>query len=136
VSLPAFLAAWGLLSLSVVGEVTASTWALGLAAMFPVSALLVAATGERVRHRTRRQYALGLVGGVVVLSVAYLGVAAVDDAPLRGLVGLNTLEVSIVGAAFALFGTALALVDSRYVEHPLTAALLEDRYLDDPPGSE
>ena len=130
VSLPVFLAGWGLCFLFVAGETTVTTWALGLASMFPVSALFLAATGDRHRPRTGRQYALGLVVSVVGISVAYLGVAIADQAAISVFRGLSVVEVIAIGIVFALFAGVLALVDLRYVERPVTAAMLEERYLD------
>ena len=132
VALPILLAGWGLFSVFVGGETTATTWALGLAAMFPVSGLLVAATGERPVPRSGLQYAVGLVVSVVALSVAYLGVAITDSAAIRTLAGLEPPTLVTVGVLCSLFGAALTFVDVRYVERPLTATLLEERYLDDP----
>jgi hypothetical protein len=135
VSLPVFLAGWGLAFSLVAGETTVSTWALGLASMFPVSALLVVAAGSRSssRPRTGFQYAVGLVASVVAFSTAFLGAVAVADyAAVGALAGLGALELAGVGTAFALFLVILVLVDARYVERPVTAAMLEDRYLDDP----
>ena len=130
-SLPAFLAGWGLLFLFVAGETTVTTWALGLGSMFPVSALLVAAAGDRTLPRTGRQHAVGLAASVVVVSVAYLGVAIADRAVIGVLRGLGPVELIAVGIAFALFAGGVALVDVRYVERPITAPVLEERYLDE-----
>jgi hypothetical protein len=131
VSLPVFLAGWGLLVLLVAGETTATTWALGLASMFPVSALLVAATGARTLPRTGRQHAVGLVASVAVVSTAYLGVAFADRSVIGVLRGLGPVELVAVGVTFALIAGAVALVDARYVERPITAPVLEERYLDE-----
>lgn len=138
VSLPVFLAGWGLLCWVVAGETTATTWALGLAFMFPVSALFVAVAGNRSRSRLRTglQYAAGLLTSVVVFSIAYLGVTAVDSAAVDTLASPGSLELVAVGVVFALLVGLLAVVDARYVERPVTAAVLEDRYLDDPVGDD
>lgn len=132
VSLPVFLAAWGLFSVLLTGETTVSTWALGLASMFPVSALLVAATGNRSLPRTGLQYAVGLVASVAVVSVAYLVLVVAEYAAIGTIASLDTLELVAVALVFALLGGALALVDVRYVDRPVTAARLENRYLDHP----
>lgn len=132
VSLLAVLAVWGTLSLLTAGETTVTTWAVGLAAMFPVSALLLGVAGSRPPPRTETEYALGLVVGVVTLSVAYVGAVAADAATVRAVAGVGPLELVVAAVGFALLGGTLALVDARYVERPLTAALLEERHLDDP----
>ena len=136
ISLPVILAGWGLVFLFLDGETTVTTWALGLASMFPVSGLLVAVTGERSVPRSGLQYAVGLVVSVVVLSVAYLGVALANSAVIRSFAGVGLPALITVGVLCSLVGVVLAFVDLRYVERPLTAALLEERYLDDPVGSE
>ena len=131
-SLLVFLAGWGLLSLFVAGETTATTWALGLACMVPVSGLFVAATDNRPLPRPGLQYAVGLVASVLILSVAYLSAVVFDYATIGALTGLNSLTLAALGVGAALLGGGLTLVDRRYVERPVTAALLEERYLDDP----
>jgi len=134
VSLPVFLAGWGLLFSLVGGETTVTTWALGLATMFPLSALFVGVTSDRSRSRPRTglQYAVGLVASVVAFSLAYLAVAVVDYTAVGVLAGLGWPELVATGVAFTLVVGVLAFVDARYVERPVTAALLEERYLDDP----
>lgn len=131
-SLFVVLAAWGLLSILAAGETTVSTWAVGLASMVPVSALLLGVAENRSPPRTGMEYALGLLASVVTVTVAYIGFAAVDYATLRAVVTLDPLQLLAAAAGFALLGGLLALVDLRYVERPLTAALLEERYLDEP----
>jgi hypothetical protein len=131
-SLPVFLVLGGLLSLVVVGETTATTWELGLASMVPLSALFLVATQYRSPPRAGTQYAVGLVGCVVAVSVAYVTGALVDYATVRSLAGFAPIELLAAGSAFALLGGALALVDVFYVERPDTATVLEERYLDDP----
>ncbi len=128
VALLGVLAVWGLLSLLVGGETTATTWALGLGVMYPVSALSVAGTDTE----PGRQYAVGLAAGVVVLSVAYLGVGVVDYTLVESLAGFDPLELVAVSVVAALLGGGLGLVDVTCVERPVTAAALEERYVDDP----
>ena len=131
-SLPVFLAVGGLLSLALLGETTATTWELALASMIPGSALVLVATQYRSPPRAGTQYAVGFVGSALTVSVAYVGGAFVDYAAVRRLAGFAPLELVAVGSAFALLGGALALVDIFYLERPDTAALLEERHLDDP----
>lgn len=131
VSLPIFLAVWGLFSLFLVGESTVTTWALGLASMLPISGLLAAATDGRPLPRTGFQYAVGLVASVVIFSVAYLGIVIVDHAVIGILHDLGWFELIAIGVTFGLFAGVFTLVDLRYVERPVTAAMLEERYLDE-----
>lgn len=131
-TLPTFLAAWGAVSIAAAGETTAATWALGLASMFPVSALLLGYARSRPPPRTGTAYAVGLVAGVVVLSVAYVALVAVDAAAMAAVAGLDPVELTVAAVGSALLGGALALVDARYVERPETATRLEARYLDEP----
>lgn len=131
-SLPAILAVWGVGYLLLAGETTVTTWALGLAVLFPASALLLGVAGNWPPSRPGVEYALGLLGAVVTLSVAYIALAATGSVGLAPLVGLGPGELLVVGAVSALLGGALAVVDVRYVERPATAARLEERYLDEP----
>ena len=132
VGLLVVLAAWGIVTLSVTGELTVSTWAVGLAGMFPVSALLLVMTAERAPPRSGTAYAAGLAASVVVLGVAYLAVALTGPSTLHLLTGLTQPQLVAGATSGALVGGCLALVDAHYVERPQTAALLETQYLDAP----
>lgn len=136
VSLLALLAVWGLVCLLALGETTATTWALGLAFALPASALSLAGAQSRAVPRAGTAYAVGLVAGVVVLSVSYVGVALAEYAAIRALAGVGPLGLVAGAAGFGLLGGALTLVDVLYVERPVTAALLEERYLDRPTGGD
>ncbi|WP_255151113.1 hypothetical protein [Halorarius halobius] len=131
-SLLAALAGWGYLSHLTAGETTVTTWAVALAALFPVSALLLGAAGSRSPPRTGTAYAVGVAAGVTILSVGYLGAVTADYATVRTLAAVESLELGVAAVGFTLVGGTLALVDHRYVERPVTAALLEERHLDDP----
>ena len=130
--LPVFLATGGLLSLLAVGETTTSTWAFGLAVMFPVSAGLLGLARTRSPLQSGSEHALGLVAGVVTLSTAYLGAAATAPPVMRAVAGVGALELLVTALVFSTVGGTVALVDARYVERPETAARLEAQYLDDP----
>ena len=141
-SLPVFLAVWGGFSLLVVGETTVTTWALGLATMFPVSALLLGASRNRAPPRSGAEYAVGLVvivvtgAGRVTVSVAFVGVGVADSSLVGAVAGVGPVELVAAAVGSAALGGVLALVDVRYVERPETAAVLEARYLDDPVASD
>jgi len=126
------LPAWGLLYRSVVGEPTVNTWALALTIMLPVSALLIGATLDRSPAPSGREYAIGFLFGVVVLSVAYVGAVATDYAVVSAALRLTPLDLVRIAAFAAGLGGALTIVDLRYLGRPLTAAALEERYLDKP----
>jgi len=130
-SLFVILATWGLGYLLVSGETTSATWALGLASMFPASAIVLSVVDTRF-PRSGKEYAIGLVVGVVGLSVTYIGVASVDYALVSAIATFDPLELVVAALSFGLVVGALALVDRHYVEHPPSAALLEERYLDEP----
>ncbi|WP_415380746.1 hypothetical protein [Halosimplex sp. TS25] len=132
VALLVSLAVWGLLSVLAVGETTASTWALGLVVMFPVSALALGYARDRTPPRVGSEHALGLAVAVAAVTVTYLGALAVDFSPVDALVEATPLELVVAAVGFALLTAALAVVDARYVERPATAARLEARYIDDP----
>ena len=132
VSLPVFLACWGFLYLLASGETTVNTWAIGLASMFPISAILITLACNRSPPRTGIEYAIGLVGGVVILSVTYVGLVVADYSLMRAVARFNSLELLAAAIIFALLGGILAFVDARYIERPITAAMLEERYLDEP----
>ena len=132
VSLPVFLAGWGFLYLLASGETTVNTWALGLASMFPISALLISIARNRSPPRTGIEYAIGLVGSVVILSVTYVGLVVADYSLMRAIARFNSIELFAAAVIFALLGGILAFVDAKYVERPITAAMLEERYLDEP----
>jgi hypothetical protein len=136
VSLLVALAVWGLGSVLAAGGTTASTWALGLAVMFPVSALALGYAGGRTPPRTGSEYALGLVVAVAAASVTYLAALAAGLPLVAPLVGASPFELLVAGTGFGLLATTLAVVDARYVRRPPTAARLEARYLDDPVGDD
>jgi len=136
VALLTSLAVWGLASVLAAGETTASTWALGLAVMFPVGALALGYASERPSSAIGSEYALGVVVAVAAASVAYLAALAVDFPPVDAVVAATALELLVAAVGFALLTAALAAVDARYVERPDTAARLEARYLDDPIGDD
>ncbi|QLH81880.1 hypothetical protein [Halosimplex pelagicum] len=130
------LAVWGLASVLAGGETTASTWALGLAVMFPVGALALGYASERPASALGAEYALGLVVAVATLSVAYLAALAVGFPPAAARPDVTALELGVAAVGSALLAVTLAVVDARYVERPATAARLEARYLDDPLGDD
>ncbi|QLH77343.1 hypothetical protein HZS55_08580 [Halosimplex rubrum] len=130
------LAVWGLVSVLAGGETTASTWALGLAVMFPVGALALGYASERPASALGGEYALGLVVAVATLSVTYLAALAVGFPAVAPILGATALELVVAAVGFALLAAALAVADARYVERPATAARLEARYLDDPVGDD
>jgi hypothetical protein len=136
VSLLVALAVWGLGSVLAAGGTTASTWALGLAVMFPVSALALGYAGGRTPPRAGSEYALGLVVAVAAASVAYLAALAAGLPLAATLVGTNPLALLAAAVGFGLLAAALAVVDARYVRRPPTAARLEAWYLDDPVGDD
>jgi hypothetical protein len=126
------LAAWGLLTVAVGGEPTASTWALGLALMFPVSVLLLGVSANGTPPRSGMEYAIGLLVAVAVASLAYLGVVLTNATLVRAVSDIGLVELAAGASGFAVLVVVLVYVDLRYVERPLSAATLEDRYLDDP----
>lgn len=130
ISLVVILATWGLLALAVAGETTATTWALALASMFPISALVLGVVEARFPRTA--EYAVGLVVGVVALSTAYLGVVAADDSLIEPVAAFGPVELLAAALGCGVLVGLLALVDQRYVEHPPSAALLEERHLDEP----
>lgn len=134
-SLLVALSTWGLLSLLVVGETTVTTWALGLAALFPASAVVLGVVAPRF-PQAGKQYAVGVVVGVVTLSLTYIGVAAADQSLLGAVAALDSLELLAGALAAGVVVGTLAVVDRRYVEHPPSAALLEARHLDEPIGDD
>ena len=136
VALFASLALWGFCVSLVTGETTTTTWALGLVAAFPLSALALGYTGNRAPPRDGSEYALGLLVCVSTVSVLYLAALAVDLPLVAVLAGATPLGLAAAAAGFGLLAAGLAVVDARYVERPDTAARLEARYLDDPVGDD
>jgi succinate-acetate transporter protein len=130
--LPVLLAGWGLVTLLVGGEVTASTWALALGLALPLSVFLLLVVRDRPLLGLETAYAAGFVGGVLVTTAGYLGLAVVAGDALRALARVGALELVVVAAVFGAGGGLLAFVDVKYVDRPRSAVFLEAEYLDDP----